>query len=83
LLGIPKLVPEAEWGGFHRIEKVGLFFIAYQRDPRTQFVPLQQRLAADVLNEYIQHVGSALFAIPPVSLRLSNHFSGRRYSGGS
>ena len=44
----------------------GLFFIAYQRDPRKQFVPLQQRLAGtDALNEYIQHVGSAVFAIPP------------------
>jgi deferrochelatase/peroxidase EfeB len=45
----------------------GLFFLAYQRDPRRQFVPLQQRLATDKLNEYIQHVGSALFAIPPGS----------------
>jgi deferrochelatase/peroxidase EfeB len=45
----------------------GLFFLAYQRDPRKQFVPLQQRLAADKLNEYIKHVGSALFAIPPGS----------------
>ncbi len=45
----------------------GLFFLAYQRDPRRQFVPLQQRLAVDKLNEYIQPVGSALFAIPPGS----------------
>ncbi|HEY7827917.1 MAG TPA: Dyp-type peroxidase, partial [Candidatus Limnocylindrales bacterium] len=44
----------------------GLFFICFQRDPRTGFVPVQTRLAAsDALNEYIQHVGSALFAIPP------------------
>jgi deferrochelatase/peroxidase EfeB len=44
----------------------GLFFVAYQRDPRRQFVPLQQRLAShDALNEYIQHVGSAIFAVPP------------------
>jgi deferrochelatase/peroxidase EfeB len=44
----------------------GLFFLAYQRDPRRQFVPLQRRLAgSDALNEYIQHVGSALFAVPP------------------
>jgi deferrochelatase/peroxidase EfeB len=43
----------------------GLFFLAYQRDPRKQFVPLQRALARDALNEYIQHVGSALFAIPP------------------
>jgi len=44
----------------------GLFFICFQRDPRRQFVPLQQRLAAtDALNEYIKHTGSAIFACPP------------------
>jgi len=44
----------------------GLFFIAFQRDPRTQFVPLQQRLASDdALNEYITHVCSTIFACPP------------------
>jgi len=44
----------------------GLFFVAYQRDPRTQFVPLQQRLADnDALNEYIKHVSSGVYAVPP------------------
>jgi deferrochelatase/peroxidase EfeB len=44
----------------------GLFFIAFQRDPRTQFVPLQRKLSAnDALNEYIEHVGSGLYACPP------------------
>jgi deferrochelatase/peroxidase EfeB len=44
----------------------GLFFLAFQRDPRTAFVAVQQRLAAsDALNEYLVHVGSALFAVPP------------------
>jgi deferrochelatase/peroxidase EfeB len=44
----------------------GLFFIAYQQDPRRQFVPIQQRLAhSDNLNEYIRHTGSAVFAMPP------------------
>ena len=44
----------------------GLFFLAFQRDPRRQFVPIQTRLAEhDALNEYIRHSGSALFAIPP------------------
>jgi deferrochelatase/peroxidase EfeB len=44
----------------------GLFFIAYQKDPRRQFVPIQARLGRhDRLNEYIQHTGSALFAVPP------------------
>jgi len=46
--------------------EAGLFFICFQRDPRRQFVPIQRRLGAgDALNEYIKHVGSAVFAIPP------------------
>ena len=44
----------------------GLFFIAFQRDPRKQFIPLQQKLGQrDLLNEYITHNGSAIFACPP------------------
>jgi deferrochelatase/peroxidase EfeB len=44
----------------------GLFFIAYQRDPRSQFVPIQTNLARhDDMNEYIRHVSSGLFACPP------------------
>lgn len=44
----------------------GLFFIAFQRDPRAQFVPIQRRLGGnDALNEYISHRSSALFAVPP------------------
>jgi deferrochelatase/peroxidase EfeB len=44
----------------------GLFFIAFQQDPRKQFVPLQRKLGSmDALNEYIDHTGSALFACPP------------------
>jgi len=42
----------------------GLFFISFQRDPRA-FIALQNRLGAhDALNEYIKHVGSAVFAVP-------------------
>jgi deferrochelatase/peroxidase EfeB len=44
----------------------GPFFLGYQRDPRAQFVPIQTRLAADDrLNEYIQHVSSAVWAVLP------------------
>ncbi|MFJ4341294.1 iron uptake transporter deferrochelatase/peroxidase subunit [Streptomyces sp. NPDC088915] len=51
--------------GLGRLE-AGLFFLAYQKDVRTGFVPVQTSLArADALNEYIQHVGSAVFAVPP------------------
>jgi deferrochelatase/peroxidase EfeB len=44
----------------------GLFFICFQRDPATQFVPLQLNLAKnDAMNEYLRHVGSGIFAVPP------------------
>ena len=42
----------------------GLFFLAFQRSPG-RFIALQQALATDVLNEYIRHIGSAVFAVPP------------------
>ena len=42
----------------------GLFFIAFMKNP-SQFIKLQNSLATDALNEYIQHVGSAVFACPP------------------
>jgi deferrochelatase/peroxidase EfeB len=45
--------------------EAGLFFIAFQRDPEKQFVVLQRKLGVhDALDEYIKHVGSAVFAIP-------------------
>ncbi|MFE1290711.1 iron uptake transporter deferrochelatase/peroxidase subunit [Streptomyces sp. NPDC058751] len=51
--------------GLGRLE-AGLFFLAYQRDVRKGFIPLQRNLSrTDALNEYIQHVGSAVFAVPP------------------
>lgn len=44
----------------------GLFFICYQRDPRSQFVRIQEQLAQqDALNLYLIHTGSAVFACPP------------------
>jgi deferrochelatase/peroxidase EfeB len=42
----------------------GLFFIAFMKHP-SQFVKLQTSLASDALNEYVQHTGSAVFAVPP------------------
>ncbi|MFE9852347.1 iron uptake transporter deferrochelatase/peroxidase subunit [Streptomyces sp. NPDC005576] len=51
--------------GLGRLD-AGLFFLAYQRDVRKGFIPIQRALARhDALNEYIQHVGSAVFAVPP------------------
>ncbi len=44
----------------------GLFFLAFLRDPRTHFIPIQTKLGlGDRLSEYQQHTGSALFAVPP------------------
>jgi deferrochelatase/peroxidase EfeB len=44
----------------------GLFFLAFVRDPRTHFIPMQTRLSReDGLMEYLQHVGSGLWAVPP------------------
>ncbi len=44
----------------------GLFFLAYVRDPATQFVPMQTKMAkSDALMEYLKFTGSALFAVPP------------------
>jgi len=43
----------------------GLLFIAYQNDP-ANFEALQAKLgASDALNEYISHIGSAIFFVPP------------------
>jgi deferrochelatase/peroxidase EfeB len=44
----------------------GLFFICFQRNPKTQFEAIQRRLGSiDALNEYIKHTSSAVFAVPP------------------
>lgn len=44
----------------------GLLFGCYQRDPLKQFVPIQQRLdEMDLLNEWVTHTGSAVFAMLP------------------
>ena len=44
----------------------GLFFLAFVRDPRTHYIPVQAMLSRDdVLMEYLTHTGSGLFAVPP------------------
>ena len=51
--------------GLGRLD-AGLFFIAFVRDPRTQYVPMQTNLSRnDVMMEYLVHTGSALFAALP------------------
>ncbi|MFT4286796.1 iron uptake transporter deferrochelatase/peroxidase subunit [Nocardioides sp.] len=57
----------------------GLLFICYQKDPQ-QFVTLQTRLgSADLLNEYIAHIGSGIFAIPPAPAQ--GHYLGEALFG--
>jgi len=43
----------------------GLFFLAYQRDPRTGFIKIYERMSRfDMLNQFVTHVGGGLFACP-------------------
>ena len=43
----------------------GLFFLAYQRDPRRGFIRIFETMAKlDALNQFTTHTGSALFACP-------------------
>jgi deferrochelatase/peroxidase EfeB len=43
----------------------GLFFVCYQRDPRTGFIKIFDRLAKfDMLNQFVTHTGGGLFACP-------------------
>jgi deferrochelatase/peroxidase EfeB len=47
----------------------GLLFLAFMKDPQ-QFITLQDRLGrSDLLNEYISHIGSGVFAVPPAPKR--------------
>ena len=51
--------------GFGHLD-AGLFFIAFVRNPATQFIPMQTELSRrDLLNEYITHTGTGIFAVPP------------------
>jgi deferrochelatase/peroxidase EfeB len=44
----------------------GLLFLAYQKDPRTGFLPIFTRLAElDALSQFTTHTASAVFVIPP------------------
>jgi deferrochelatase/peroxidase EfeB len=48
----------------------GLFFIAFQQDPRRQFIRIQGRMShGDRLTKYIVHRSSAIWAVPPGTSR--------------
>lgn len=65
----PRDADEVMWRrGYNYLHgaEAGLLFASYQRDPRTSFIPVQQRLASvDALNEWVSAVGSAVYAILP------------------
>jgi deferrochelatase/peroxidase EfeB len=51
--------------GLGRLD-AGLFFVAFVRDARTQYVPMQSKIArGDAMSEYLVHTGSGLWAVPP------------------
>lgn len=52
--------------GYEAVPVAGLFFIAFVIDPRTHYVPMQLAMTrSDLLQEYQQHIGSDLWAVPP------------------
>jgi deferrochelatase/peroxidase EfeB len=51
--------------GLGRLD-AGLMFVAFMRNPATQYVPMQSRLARqDELAEYFVHTASGLYVVPP------------------
>ncbi|HLH11839.1 MAG TPA: Dyp-type peroxidase [Methylovirgula sp.] len=43
----------------------GLFFMAYQRDPRTGFIKIFDKMSKlDALNQFTTHIGGGIFACP-------------------
>jgi deferrochelatase/peroxidase EfeB len=43
----------------------GLFFVCYQKDPRTGFIKLFDKMSKfDMMNQFVTHVGGGLFACP-------------------
>lgn len=49
-----------------QLSNSGLIFLCYQKDPTTQFEPIQARLdESDILNTWITHIGSAVYFLPP------------------
>lgn len=44
----------------------GLMFLCWQRDPRSGFVKIFENMAKfDMMNQFVTHIGSGLFACPP------------------
>lgn len=62
----PALSEAMETEGVPILANSGLVFICFQKDPSRQFTPIQQRLdESDRLNQWITHIGSAVYFLPP------------------
>jgi deferrochelatase/peroxidase EfeB len=50
----------------HALElDAGLMFVCYQRDPRTGFIGIFERMSRfDMMNQFVTHVGGGMFACP-------------------
>jgi deferrochelatase/peroxidase EfeB len=50
----------------HALElDAGLLFVCYQRDPRTGFIKIFDRMSKfDMMNQFVTHVGGGMFACP-------------------
>ncbi|SDO57619.1 deferrochelatase/peroxidase EfeB [Microbacterium sp. ru370.1] len=44
----------------------GLFFLSFQKSP-DRYITVQKALATDAMGEYLRHVGSGLWAVPPAA----------------
>ncbi|MFF5260533.1 Dyp-type peroxidase [Actinomadura viridis] len=73
-------MPEHSGGG-HSSYDSGVLFCAYVRDP-AEFVRLQRKLdESDRLNAFIEHTGSAVFAVPP-GVRPGGHVASALFTTG-
>lgn len=64
--------------GSGQLSNAGLIFMAYQKDPDVQFTPVLKRLdEADRLNEWITHIGSAVYWIAPGTAPADSSADGR------
>lgn len=60
-------VTSQRWPPSHEEKEfdAGLFFICYQRDPRTGFVKIFERMSkSDMMHQFLTHTGGGLFACP-------------------
>lgn len=56
----------------------GLFFIAYVRNPQTNFVPILAKMRSDALTEYLQHLATGVYLIPP-GMRAGDTYVGQSF----